>query len=155
MAVAMCLLGLANDTRPAAADEPPSAANAEALKIHLMDGSQITGRLAQQEIEIDTQFGKLTIPVAAIVSLTPGLGSHPKVGQNLDDLIAKLGSPVFSEREAAQKALTAMGPTIRLKLVAAAEDPDTERRTRARPSWKSSISPKKTPTSTNKQARDA
>ena len=73
------------------------------LKVHLMDGSQIGGKLATRELEVDTAYGKLTIPVAAIVNLTPGLGSHPQVGQNLDELIEKLGSPVFAEREGAQK----------------------------------------------------
>ena len=128
MSVAMCLLGLANDAS-CRGRRATVCRQCRGIKIHLMDGSQITGRLAQQEIEIDTQFGKLNIPVAAIVSLTPGLGSHPMVGQNLDALIAKLGSPVFRAGKRRRRATT-MGPTIRLKLVAAAEDPDTERRTR-------------------------
>jgi hypothetical protein len=137
----VCVLGCsALGWLPAAsADEPkavtsPQAATAdpEALKIHLMDGSQIGGRLTAREIEVETQFGKLTIPVAAIVSLMPGLGSHPQVGQSIDELIEKLGSPVFSEREAAQKSLAAMGPSIRLKLARAADDADTERRTRVK-----------------------
>jgi len=139
--LAVCVLGCsafgwlpaANADEPKAAASPQAAsADPEALKIHLMDGSQIGGRLTAREIEVETQFGKLTIPVAAIVSLTPGLGSHPQVGQSIDELIEKLGSPVFSEREAAQKALAAMGPSIRLKLARAADDADTERRTRVK-----------------------
>jgi len=118
---------------PQAAEIPAAAkSNPEALKIHLMDGSQIGGKLAASEIEVETSYGKLTIPVAAIVTLTPGLASHPQVGQNLDELIEKLGSPAFTEREGAQKALVAMGPSIRLRLARAAEDADNERRSRAR-----------------------
>lgn len=113
-------------------DATASTADPEVLRIHLMDGSQIGGKLATRELEVETAYGKLTIPVTAIVSLTPGLGSHPQVGQNLDELIEKLGSPVFAEREAAQKALAAMGPSIRVKLARAAEDTDTERRSRAK-----------------------
>jgi hypothetical protein len=102
------------------------------LKIHLMDGSQIGGKLAARDLEVETAFGKLSIPVAAIVSLTPGLGSHPQIGQSLSELIEKLGSPVFSEREGAQKSLIAMGPSIRVKLARHAEDADTERRSRVK-----------------------
>lgn len=126
-------------TSAAAADEPKPAVSPpttppdpEALRIHLMDGSQVGGKLTAAGIDVETQFGKLTIPVAAIVSLTPGLASHPQVGQSISELIEKLGSPAFSEREAAQKALAAMGPSIRLKLARAADDADTERRTRVK-----------------------
>jgi hypothetical protein len=121
----------ADEPKPAESPLPP-AADSETLKILLMDGSQIGGKLAAQQIEIDTQFGKLTVPVSAIISLTPGFGSHPHIGQNINELVEKLGSPVFSEREAAQKALAAMGPAIRVKVAHAAEDADTERRTRVK-----------------------
>ncbi len=139
MAVACCLaalIGFSPNARgfqgesPAPAATNATKADAETLKIHLMDGSQIGGKLATRDIDVETAFGKLTIPVTAIVSLTPGLASHPQVGQDLDELIEKLGSPVFAEREAAQKALVAMGPSIRIKLVRVADDGDAERRTR-------------------------
>jgi hypothetical protein len=70
------------------------------------------------------------VPVLSIRSFTPGLRSHPKVEQNITELIDKLGSPVFGEREAAQKALSQMGSTIRLQLERSANDPDTERKSR-------------------------
>ncbi len=139
MAVACCLavsIPFVHGTVAIAADEPTSTpakstkTDPETLKIHLMDGSQVGGKLATRDIDVETPFGKLTIPVAAIVSLTPGLASHPQVGQNLDELIEKLGSPVFAEREGAQKALVAMGPSIRVKLARVADDGDAERRTR-------------------------
>lgn len=122
----------------ARADDPPKAeeetkkapADPEVLRVHLMDGSQIGGKLAAKEIEVETSFGSLKIPVANIKSLTPGLGSHPKVTQDLTTLVEKLGSAVFGEREAAQKSLLEMGPSIRLQLERSANDPDTERKTR-------------------------
>ncbi|MBI2826071.1 MAG: hypothetical protein HYX69_15405 [Planctomycetia bacterium] len=138
LGVALCAWGMgparaADDPPPAAAeDAKPPPADPDALRIHLMDGSQITGRLATAEIAVDTSFGKLAIPVASIKSMTPGLGSHPKVEQNIGELIEKLGSPVFGEREAAQKALVEMGPSIRLQLDRAANDADTERKSRVK-----------------------
>jgi hypothetical protein len=106
------------------------AADPDALRIHLMDGSLISGKLANKEIVVETQFGNLTVPVLKIHSFTPGLRSHPKVEQNISELIEKLGSPVFGERESAQKALSQMGPAVRLQLERAANDPDTERKSR-------------------------
>ena len=109
---------VAAEPKPAAIPAAKEA-DPEVLKIHLMDGSQMGGKLAAHELDVDTAFGKLTIPVAAIVSLTPGLGSHPQVGQSLNELIEKFGSPVFSEREGRRNALVAMGSSIRLKLARA------------------------------------
>ena len=121
----------AEEPKPAASPVKP-AADPDVLRIHLMDGSQVGGKLGNHDLEVDTNFGKLTIPVGSIVSLTPGLASHPQVGQSIAELIDKLGSPVFAEREAAQKALAAMGPPIRAHLARAADDNDTERKTRVR-----------------------
>ncbi len=121
----------ADDPQPAAAPTTV-VANPDALKIHLMDGSLVSGKLTTENIEIETTFGKLTIPVAAVVSLTPGLASHPQVGQSITELVEKLGSPTFADREAAQKSLIAMGPTVRPQLARFADDADTERRTRVK-----------------------
>ncbi len=121
----------AKDKEAEAAEVPKAPpADPEALKIHLMDGSLISGKLAAKQIVVETQFGSLTVPVLSIRSFTPGLRSHPKVEQNITELIDKLGSPVFGEREAAQKTLAQMGPTVRLQLERAANDPDTERKSR-------------------------
>ncbi|HEY2837702.1 MAG TPA: hypothetical protein VGJ26_01025 [Pirellulales bacterium] len=139
--LAVCVVGYSIGGlvgRVAAADDPKPEEEAKAkapvdpevLRIHLMDGSQIGGKLAAKEIEVETSFGSLKIPVTSIRSLTPGLGSHPKVTQNLSELIEKLGSPVFGEREAAQKSLLELGPSVRLQLERSANDPDTERKTR-------------------------
>jgi len=129
------LPGVVKADDPAKPDEEKPAAapvDPEALRVHLMDGSQIGGKLAAKEIEVETNFGSLKIPVGSIRSLTPGLGSHPKVTQSLTELVEKLGSPVFGEREAAQKSLIEMGPPVRLQLERSANDPDTERKTRVK-----------------------
>jgi len=122
----------ADKAKEAEAAEVPKGppADPEVLRIHLMDGSLISGKLATKEIVVETQFGNLHVPVLSINSFTPGLRSHPKVEQNISELIEKLGSPVFGEREGAQKALSQMGPVVRLQLERAANDADTERKSR-------------------------
>ena len=152
------LLGSAGPVmaQPPSKDTAPTTAEPEVLKIHLMDGSQIGGKLTTSQLEVETAYGKLTIPVAAIVSLTPGLGSHPQVGQNLDELIEKLGSPAFAEPRGAQSCPRGgMGPSIRVKLARAAEDADTDAAAAARQGRfsKSSIRPKRM--STNEEQSPA
>ena len=100
------------------------------VRLHLMDGSMIAGRLSVSELEVETSFGTLKIPIAAIKSFTPGLASHPKLGKQVYDLIENLGSPDYDQRESAQKELTKMGEPIRPELQKRVGDSDKERRER-------------------------
>lgn len=104
----------------------------EALKLHLMDGSVITGRLSLKELQVETKFGMLNVPVANIRSFTPGLTSHPTLAKQIAGWIDDLGSGTFNDREAAQQALTKLGSSIRAELDRRRDDADAERRTRVR-----------------------
>lgn len=106
------------------------APGAEQIRLHLMDGSLISGKLTVSEIEVETEFGKLTVPVLRIRKLRPGLGSHPQLGRQVQKLIEELGSNQFESREAAQKALLKLGLAVRAELEQRQEDRDNERRTR-------------------------
>lgn len=112
-------------------DPQAAAATASAvIQLHMMDGSTLLGRLSTPDIEVETPYGTLKIPVDSVRSFTPGLISHPDVARNIDALIEDLGSNQFNQREVAQKELQKMGASIRLELARRAEDPDTERRAR-------------------------
>jgi hypothetical protein len=108
----------------------PEPVDPEIIRLHLMDGSTITGKLSLAEIEVETSFGALQVPVTAIRSFTPGLGSHPEMARDIEQLIEDLGSNNFGKREAAQKALQKLGPPVRAELELRADDTDNERRTR-------------------------
>ncbi len=114
-------------TSPAAPTGDP-----ESLKLNLMDGSVITGRLSLKELQVETKFGMLNVPVANIRSFTPGLSSHPTLAKQIAGWIEDLGSGTFNDREAAQQALIKLGPSIRAELDRRREDADAERRTRVR-----------------------
>ncbi len=122
--------GGADDGDSEATEEAPEPTDPEIVKLFLMDGSVITGKLSVKEIVVETQFGKLTIPVTELRSFTPGLVSHPELAKQIYDLIDALGSDQFDQREKAQKALTKMGKPVRGELEKRARDEDTERRTR-------------------------
>lgn len=118
------------------ADDPatqPAAPKAEAsrtIRLHLMEGSVVTGRLSIEAVTVETPYGKLDIPVSQIVSITPGLDSHPEERKKIGRLILQLGSNNASERETAQRTLTEMGHLIHGELARYASDEDAERRTR-------------------------
>src|SRR5579872_310036 len=100
------------------------------MRLHLMEGSVVTGKLSTDTVTVETAFGKLEVPVANIVSFTPGLDSHPEEGKRIGRLIQQLGSNGAAERDAAQRTLTDMGKSIQPELARYAADDDTERRTR-------------------------
>lgn len=102
----------------------------ETLQFHLTDGSIVTGKLAQQELVVETRFGTLTVPVDSLDGLVPGMGSHPELRREIGQLIRDLGDDDFSKRELAQKRLLDMGELVRTRLEEHRSDPDTERRKR-------------------------
>lgn len=100
------------------------------MRFHLMDGSIITGRIANESLPIKTQFGSLTVPVEKIESFSPGLASHPKLDQRIQDLIQRLGSPKAVVRDKAQSELASYGQGLIPELQRHADDPDAERKVR-------------------------
>jgi hypothetical protein len=113
-------------------DEPAEPVDSDIVRLHLMDGSMITGKLSISEIQIETPYGKLTTPVRELRSFTPGLINHPDLGKQIHDLIEALGADQFETREKAQKMLLKIGKPLRGELEKRSHDPDHERRTRIR-----------------------
>ncbi len=118
-----------------AAPPGPRSGAAEAgpvrlMRLHLMEGSVVSGRLSTETVTVETAFGKLEVPVASIVSFTPGLDSHPEERKKIGRLIQQLGSNTAAERDAAERALIDLGRAVQNELARYASDDDTERRTR-------------------------
>jgi len=116
------------------ADVPPSPAADElpegTMRFHLMDGSILTGTLAVDALPVDTEFGRLVVPIASIKSFSPGLNAHPVMAQRIDTLIQQLASPNAGERDRAQADLISFGPGLIEELQQHTEDPDDERKLR-------------------------
>jgi hypothetical protein len=115
---------------PAAPRGTAQQGASRAIRLHLMEGSIVSGRLSTEAVTVETEFGKLEIPVANIVSFTPGLDSHPEERKRIGRLIQQLGSNAAAERDNAQRQLTEMGKSIQNELARYQQDEDTERRTR-------------------------
>jgi len=82
------------------------------VRLHLMDGSVISGELTVDEITLTTEFGELVIPIARIRSFRPGLDSYPQIAERIDSLFDDLASDDYQSRENAHKALVKMGVKI-------------------------------------------
>jgi hypothetical protein len=114
----------ATDTaRPAAASVDPRM-----LRLHLMDGSIITGELSVDDIKVQTDFGLLTVPVERIRSFSPGLDSYPQIAAQIAGLIEILGSDDYPAREQAHKDLSRMGVKILRLLEPYRNDANAERK---------------------------
>jgi hypothetical protein len=99
------------------------------MLLKLLDGSLIAGELSVNEIQVKTEFGELTVPVAKIKSFTPGLDSNAKAAADLKAKLKDLESDDYATREQAHKDLAAMGPKIAKQLApfAASENAEVKR----------------------------
>jgi len=100
------------------------------MRFYLMDGSVLTGTLAVDSIPVETEFGRLIVPIDSISSFAPGLNAHPAMGHQIDTLIQQLASPNAAERDRAQGELAAFGPGLIFELQQHENDPDAERKLR-------------------------
>ena len=69
------------------------------MMLRLQDGSSIAGDLSIKEIQITTEFGLLTVPIAKLKSFTPGLDSNKKAADMLQTKIKELASDDYKTRE--------------------------------------------------------
>ncbi len=86
------------------------------IRLHLQDGSVMSGDLSVAEVTVATPFGKLVIPIDRLRSFTPGLDSNPKAAETIEALVNKLSSDDFKTREQAHKDLAAMGGRVQTEL---------------------------------------
>ena len=110
----------------------PEAAGPTPVVLHLMDGSVISGELGVDQIHVDTDYGRLTVPVEALMSFRPGLESHPELGERIEKLIEQLGAVQERDREQAKRELLAVGPLAMDALRKRLDDKDAERKLRVR-----------------------
>lgn len=100
------------------------------IRMTMLDGTIMTGQVDQEAISVATDFGQLTIPVARIKRLRPGLRSYPELHEKLRNLILNLGASDFEVREAAQKELLGYGLKISVVIRSAEGLDDAERKRR-------------------------
>lgn len=112
--------------------KPPASVKQDPgiLRFYLMDGTVITGKLQTQKLPIKTAFGDLVVPLTSIRNLKPGLDTHSKVDQRIQQLITDLSHANAQRRDEAQEELVAFGPALIPELRRHADSDDAERQVR-------------------------
>ncbi len=100
------------------------------MQMTLMDGSIISGTLTIKQINVETRFGTLQVPIENIKSLTPGLNSHPQLRDKIQQFIKQLGASEAPLRDQAERGLLLLGMPIRSQVATFVNDPDPERKLR-------------------------
>ena len=95
-------------------------------EVRFCDGSLVRMTLLQDDLEVMTKYGKLTIPFREVRRIDFGLHLPEGVGQHIDHSIKQLGSETYKERDEAVKHLVHYGALAYPFLQRASNNPDPE-----------------------------
>jgi hypothetical protein len=116
-----------------AADEPKKSNRpANEVEVAFANGSVIRMVLSDTPIEVQTDYGKLTIPIRDLKRIEFGVHLPAGLEKQLDQLVAELGSENFRVREAATASLIRHGALALPVLVEASRRADMELSKRAK-----------------------
>jgi hypothetical protein len=102
------------------------------VEVRLTDTSTIRMIILQETVEVETQFGRLTVPSKHIRRIEFGLRLPEDLARKIDAAIKKFGGDSFDQREAAVKELISIGAPAYPALRDAADSPDAETAQRAK-----------------------
>lgn len=83
--------------------------NPREVDVHFANGSTVRMTLQTESIDVQTPYGKLTVPVRDIKQIDFGVHLPEGLDQKVDEAIRKLGSENFKERDAATNELIRYG----------------------------------------------
>lgn len=81
------------------------SARDQQAEVRFGDGSLVRMAILQENLEVMTKYGKLTIPIADIRRIEFGMHLPEGVGPKIQSAIRKMGSDVYKQREEAVKDL--------------------------------------------------
>ena len=105
---------------------PTSAKAANDAQFTLRDGTVIFGKTELKNIEVNTAYGTLTIPMGDVIRLRVGKRSDRDLKTKIDRAIADLGSKDFAARDQATTELSKLGKLAYTELRKAATSDDLE-----------------------------
>jgi hypothetical protein len=106
------------------------------VEVRLSEGSVLRMIVLQEALEVQTAFGKLTVPTKQIRKIDFGLRLPEDTVRKIEAAIKKLSSDNFDQREQAAAELIAIGPEAVPALRDAGESSDPEIVQRARSAMK-------------------
>ena len=117
---------------PATPEVPKTPVDPDLVRLHLQNGTVVSGKFQIKQITVDTRYGRLVVPIHKIRRFTPGISSNPQLEARITGLIENLGSNSFNEREESQKELLKIGLPIREVLQRHRADENNERSRRVK-----------------------
>jgi hypothetical protein len=106
--------------------EKEKPAQGTAADLTMADGSTVRVTLVSESVELETKYGKLTIPAADVRRIEFAYRVPVEVAKKVEAAIKQLGSVEFERREAASKELRTIGLHAYPALEEAAKSPDAE-----------------------------
>jgi hypothetical protein len=103
----------AQPTTPAPPAPPKPPVDPHIVRLHMADGTIVSGKLSITDLAVDTKFGRLSVPVTKLRYIRPGIESKPKTREKVAAWIVKLGSDSADDRKLAGSDLFAIGPNVR------------------------------------------
>jgi hypothetical protein len=122
----LALIGAVLTTTAAFAQEAAPRERPCQAEVRFSDGSLVRMNILQENIEIQTRYGKLTVPLGEVRRIEFGLHVPGEVDQQIHQSIKLLGSDVFKERDVATRDLLQVGHWARPSLQRASRSSDQE-----------------------------
>jgi len=95
-------------------------------EVRFSDGSVVRMTLKQENVEVQTKYGKLTIPFSDIRRIEFGLHVPPEMNDQIQKSVKRLASEVYKERDLASKDLVQVGHFAFPSLQKASKNGDQE-----------------------------
>ncbi len=125
LVLAVCV-SLAASTRSLAQEPIPSSPRPSIAEVRFGDGSIVRMSLLQDNLEVLTKYGKLTIPLSEVRRIEFGLHVPPEMNLQITQSIKRLASEVYKERDGASKELVQVGHFAFPSLQKASRSSDSE-----------------------------
>lgn len=119
-------LTLAVSARGLAQEQNQTSPRPHVAEVRFGDGSVVRMTLLQENVEVVTKFGKLTIPLTEIRRIEFGVHVPPETSQQITQSIKRLASDIYKERDVASKDLMQAGYLAYLPLQKASKSGDQE-----------------------------
>lgn len=95
-------------------------------EVRLHDGSLVRMTILQESVDVQTKYGRLTIPLRDIRRIEFGLHLPDGVEPQIEEAIKQMGSSAYKDREEAVKQLVVLGPMAYPSVQKAARSKDPE-----------------------------
>jgi hypothetical protein len=110
----------------AAQSSTPTSPRSSQAEVRFGDGSIVRMTILQDDLEVQTKYGKLNIPLAEVRRIEFGLHVPPEMNQQINQSIKRLASEVYKERDVASKDLMQVGHFAYPSLQKASKSGDSE-----------------------------